>query len=308
MQLMRIGPAGSERPVVRNDAHTYIDVGDLVDDYNTAFFAAGGPALLLEAVAERRAAGRLHPFDGRRIGAPIARPHQILGVGANYRTADSNQSTPEEPLVFTKAPNSLCGPNDDLIIPLGSHHTDWEVELAIVIGSRSHYLADTHEALAAIAGYVLVNDISERAFQRERGGQWLKGKSAPTFTPCGPWLSTPDSVGDPVDLNLWLEHNATRRQDGNSRDMIFSPAWIVHHLSQFMALEPGDLISTGTPFGAGKDLAPPQYLAPGDTLTCGADRLGIQHQRVTSAEQSGYHVRPCRRRPRSRAGTRRPRG
>ncbi|MEV5666652.1 fumarylacetoacetate hydrolase family protein [Streptomyces flaveolus] len=283
MQLMRIGPVGAERPAVRNDAHTYIDVSDIVTDYDAAFFAAGGADLLRVAVNARRAAGLVSPFAGQRIGAPIARPHQILGVGANYRNPDNTSTALDEPLVFSKAPNSLSGPYDPVLVPRGSQHTDWEVEVGIVIGSRSHYLADRHEANAAIAGYVLVNDISERHFQRERGGQWLKGKSAPTFNPCGPWLSTPGSITDTADIDLWLEHNDTRRQDGNTRDMLFSPAWIVHHLSQFMALEPGDLINTGTPFGAGKDFTPPRFLAPGDTLTAGATGLGTQRQNIAAA-------------------------
>ncbi|MFH9735814.1 fumarylacetoacetate hydrolase family protein [Streptomyces sp. NPDC017260] len=283
MQLMRIGPSGHERPVVRVDEHTYVDVSDLVEDYNQAFFAAGGPRLLEEAVAARRASGATHRFVTERIGAPIARPHQILGVGANYRSPGAHAPPPREPLVFSKAPNSLCGPHDPICIPRGSTQTDWEVELGIVIGTRSLYLADDDAATAAIAGYVLVNDITERSFQKERGGQWLKGKSAPTFTPCGPWLATPDDLGDTSDLRLWLDHNGTRRQDGTTADIIFSPAHIIRHLSQFMVLEPGDLINTGTPFGAGKDLTPPQYLSPGDTLTCGGDGLGSQHQTVTAA-------------------------
>ncbi|MFC8590409.1 fumarylacetoacetate hydrolase family protein [Streptomyces atroolivaceus] len=239
--------------------------------------------MLHEAVAARRAAGTVHPFGTERIGAPIARPHQILGVGANYRSPGSNAPAAQEPLVFSKAPNSLSGPYDPVHIPRDSTHTDWEVELGVVIGTRSHYLADDDEALAAITGYVLVNDISERTFQKERGGQWLKGKSAPTFNPCGPWLVAPDDFGDPKNLRLWLDHNGVRRQDGTTADMLLSTAGIIRHLSEFMVLEPGDLINTGTPFGAGKDLSPPQYLTPGDTLTCGADGLGRQHQTVTGA-------------------------
>ncbi|MDX3686354.1 fumarylacetoacetate hydrolase family protein [Streptomyces sp. AK04-4c] len=285
MQLMRIGPPGRERPVVRVDQQTYVDVSDLVEDYNEAFFAAGEPRLLHEAVALRRAAGTVHRLGTERIGAPIARPHQILGVGANYRSPGNNAPVAQEPLVFSKAPNSLSGPYDPVHIPRDSTHTDWEVELGVVIGTRSHYLADDEEATAAIAGYVLVNDISERTFQKERGGQWLKGKSAPTFNPCGPWLVTPDDLGDPKNLRLWLDHNGVRRQDGTTADMLLSTAGIIRHLSEFMVLEPGDLINTGTPFGAGKDLSPPQYLTPGDTLTCGADGLGRQHQTVTGGRR-----------------------
>lgn len=287
MQLMRIGPPRQERPAVRVDQKTYVDVSDLVDDYDEAFFAAGGPRLLEEAVAARRAAGTTRSFGTDRIGAPIARPHQILGVGANYRSsgsADTGAAPTGEPLVFSKAPNSLSGPYDPVHIPRGSTHTDWEVELGVVIGTRSHYLADDKAATAAIAGYVLVNDISERTFQKERGGQWLKGKSAPTFNPCGPWLATADELGDPGNLRLWLEHNGVRRQDGTTADMLLSTAGIIRHLSQFMVLEPGDLINTGTPYGAGKDLTPPRYLAPGDMLTCGGDGLGHQRQSVVRTD------------------------
>jgi 2,4-didehydro-3-deoxy-L-rhamnonate hydrolase len=283
MHLMRIGPAGHERPIVRIDQYSYVDVSDLVEDYNEAFFAAGGPQSLRETVTARHAAGVVHRFGNDRIGPPIARPHQILGVGANYRTSASDTQPAHEPLVFSKAPNSLSGPHDPICIPRGSTRTDWEVELGIIIGARSHYLLDDDAAGAAIAGYVLVNDITERSFQKERGGQWIKGKSAPTFNPCGPWLATPDVIGDPGNLRLWLEHNDVRHQDGTTQNMILSPAGIVHHLSQFMVLEPGDLINTGTPFGAGKDLTPPQYLKPGDSLTSGADGLGSQHQTVTAA-------------------------
>ncbi|GGV44968.1 2-keto-4-pentenoate hydratase [Actinomadura cremea] len=283
MQLMRIGTLGAERPTVRIDRHSYVDVSDVVEDYNESFFATGGPSLLHEVVAARHADGKIHRFGTERIGAPISRPHQILGVGANYRVPDFAIPASPDPLVFSKAPNSLSGPYDPVCIPRGSVHTDWEVELGVVIGTRSHYLADEAAAATCIAGYVLVNDISERTFQKERGGQWLKGKSAPTFNPCGPWLTTPDAISETTGLRLWLEHNGTRRQDGTTRDMNFSPARIVHHLSQFMVLEPGDLINTGTPFGSGKDLSPPQYLNPGDTLTCGGDGLGSQRQTTIAA-------------------------
>ncbi|MFI6083854.1 fumarylacetoacetate hydrolase family protein [Streptomyces sp. NPDC051217] len=281
MHLMRIGAEGSERPVVRIDEHSYVDVSDIVPDFDEAFFAAGGPDTLRKTVTARLDAGHVHRFQAERIGAPIARPHQILGVGLNYRTTDQVESA--EPLVFTKAPNSLSGPYDPICIPRGSTQTDWEVELGVVIGKRSHYLADETAATAAIAGYVLVNDISERTFQKERGGQWVKGKSAPTFNPCGPWLATPDAMGDTTSPQLWLEHNGIRRQYGSTEDMIFSAPYIIHHLSQFMVLEPGDLINTGTPYGAGKDLSPPQFMRPGDTLTCGADGLGSQHQTAVTA-------------------------
>ncbi|WP_381805187.1 fumarylacetoacetate hydrolase family protein [Streptomyces niveus] len=180
---------------------------------------------LHEAVAARRAAGTVHRFGTERVGAPIARSHQILGVGANYRSPGSNAPVAQEPLVFSTAPNSLSGPYDPVHLPRDSTHTDWEVELGVVI-ARSHYLADDEEALAAIVGYVLVNVISELTFQKERGGQWLKGKSAPTFNPCGPWLVTPDDLGDTENPRPWLDHNGVRRQDGTTADMLLNAAGI----------------------------------------------------------------------------------
>ena len=191
---------------------------------------------------------------------------------------------PDEPIVFNKAPNTLVGPHDDIHIPRGSTKTDWEVELGIVVGSRCRYLEDEEAARRAIAGYVLVNDVSERAFQLERGGQWVKGKSAETFNPCGPVLVTPDELGDPGDLAMWLDVNGTRRQSGTTATMLFGPAFLVHYLSQFMVLEPGDLISTGTPPGVGMGFDPPVFLAPGDTVELGIDGLGTQRQNVVAAQ------------------------
>jgi len=204
MRLARIGVAGSETPGVVLDGDLFVDLGDVVDDFDERFFAAGGLAALPALVAER--ADRAEPVAGRRFGAPFARPHQILCVGLNYRdhAAETGQAVPTEPILFTKSPNTLVGPDDDVLIPRGSVKTDWEVELGIVIGRYSSYLADEEEAERSIAGYVLVNDVSEREWQMERGGQWVKGKSAPTFNPAGPYLVTPDEIGDVLDLDLWL--------------------------------------------------------------------------------------------------------
>jgi 2,4-didehydro-3-deoxy-L-rhamnonate hydrolase len=282
VQLIRVGPAGEERPGVRVGDDRYVDVGDVVADYDGAFFAAGGPDQLVAAVAERTAAGAVRSLDGLRLGAPIARPQQILCIGLNYadHAAESGMPVPDEPIVFNKAPNTLVGPDDDVLIPRGSTKTDWEVELGVVIGRRALYLEDEAAAEAAIAGYVLVNDVSERAFQLERGGQWVKGKSAPTFNPCGPWLATPNEVEDVLALDLWLDVNGERRQTGSTGTMVFSPKAIVHHLSQFMALEPGDLINTGTPPGVGLGMNPPTYLRDGDVMTLGITHLGSQRQWV----------------------------
>ena len=282
MRLVRLGPAGAEVPGVLIDDDTFVDLSDVVGDFDEKFFGSGALATLPGVVAERAAAGRPEPVAGRRFGAPLARPHQILCIGLNYRdhAAETGQAVPAEPILFTKAPNTLIGPNDDVLIPRNSVKTDWEVELGIVIGSRASYLADEGDAAAAIAGYVLVNDVSEREWQIERGGQWSKGKSAPTFNPAGPYLVTPDEIGDVLDLDMWLEVDGERRQTGSTATMIFSPANIVHYLSQFLALEPGDLINTGTPPGVGLGMTPPQYLHGGETMTLGITRLGTQTQHV----------------------------
>ena len=281
MQLMRIGPAGAEKPVVRVGDAGYVDVSDLVTDFDAAYFA-GGHDRLRDAVAARVAAGDTAPFAGERIGAPFARPHQILCIGLNYRdhAEETGQAVPQEPILFTKAPNTLVGPNDPVRQPRGSTKLDWEVELGIVIGPRTSYLDSPADAAACIAGYVLCNDVSERAFQMERGGQWVKGKSAETFNPAGPWLATPDEVEDVGDLGMWLDVNGTRRQTGNTSTMVFDPYTIVHHLSQFLVLEPGDLINTGTPPGVGMGFRPPVWLQPGDVLELGIDGLGTQRSQV----------------------------
>jgi len=284
VKLMRIGAPGAERPVVRLDEQTYVDVSDVVLDYDEAFFGADGLATLRDVVAERVADGRTSTFAGERVGAPFARPHQILCIGLNYsdHAAETGQAVPAEPILFTKSPNTLVGPDDDVRIPRGSTKPDWEVELGIVIGRRTSYLDSVDEARDAIAGYCVVNDVSERAFQMERGGQWCKGKSAETFNPAGPWLVTADEVEDVLDLRLWLDVNGTRRQTGSTSLMIFDPYTVVHHLSQFMVLEPGDLINTGTPPGVGLGFDPPVWLQAGDVIELGISGLGSQRQNVVA--------------------------
>jgi 2,4-diketo-3-deoxy-L-fuconate hydrolase len=280
--LMRIGSAGHERPVVRVDDATYVDVADIVTDFDEAFFGSGGIDRIRPIVVERAAAGQVSRFAGERIGSPIARPHQILCIGLNYsdHAAETGQAVPTEPILFTKSPNTIVGPDDDVRIPRGANKTDWEVELGIVIGRRASYLGSVDEARDVIAGYCVVNDVSERAFQMERGGQWSKGKSAETFNPCGPWLVTPDEVPDVRNLSMWLDVNGIRRQTGSTRTMIFDPFFIVHYLSQLLVLEPGDLINTGTPPGVGMGHTPPIWLQPGDEMALGIDGLGAQRQRV----------------------------
>jgi 2,4-didehydro-3-deoxy-L-rhamnonate hydrolase len=284
MHLMRIGPFGGERPVVRVDDDSYVDISDVVTDIDAAFWPEG-PDRLRDTVDERIAAGRVERFAGERVGAPIARPHQILCIGLNYsdHAAETGQAVPTEPILFTKSPNTLVGPHDDVRQPRGSTKLDWEVELGIVIGRRASYLDDEDGARQAIAGYLVCNDVSERAFQLDRGGQWSKGKSAETFNPAGPWLVTPDAVGDVTRLGMWLDVNGVRRQTGSTATMVFNPYEIVRYLSQFMVLEPGDLINTGTPPGVGMGQRPPVYLQPGDVMELGIEGLGVQRQVVVAA-------------------------
>jgi 2,4-diketo-3-deoxy-L-fuconate hydrolase len=284
MKIMRIGPAGAERPaaLVRDDQ--YVDLSDVVEDFDETFFGSGGLDRIEAIVADRAAAGQALSLEGKRIGSPIARPHQIICVGLNYadHAAESGLPVPDEPILFTKSPNTLVGPYDDVRIPRGSTKPDWEVELGIVIGKRTSYLESVDDARTHIAGWVLVNDVSERAFQMERGGQWLKGKSAETFNPAGPWLVTDDEIDDVRDLGMWLDVNGVRRQTGSTSTMIFDPYFLVHYISQFMILEPGDLINTGTPPGVGLGFTPPIWLQPGDEVTLGIDGLGTQRQTVVA--------------------------
>ena len=282
MYLMRIGPTGSERPVVRIDDSNYVDVSDVVSDFDETFFGGDGITGLSGVVSERVSAGQLTAFSGERVGAPIARPHQILCIGLNYsdHAAETGAPVPDEPILFTKSPNTLIGPNDDVRIPRGSTKADWEVELGVVIGRRTSYLDTVEDARAAIAGFTVVNDVSERAFQLERGGQWSKGKSAETFNPAGPWLVTPDELDNVLDLAMWLDVSGVRRQNGSTSTMIFDPYFIVHYLSQFLVLEPGDLINTGTPPGVGMGLRPPVWLKAGDVMELGIEGLGSQRQHV----------------------------
>lgn len=278
---MRIGSFGTERPVVRVDDDRYVDVSDIVADFDEAFFGAGLDRLE-SVVADRIAAGEVKAFAGERIGAPIARPHQILCIGLNYRdhAEEAGLAVPAEPIVFTKSPNTMVGPNDDVRTPRGATQLDWEAELGLVIGRRCQYLESVEEAREAIAGFVVVNDVSERTFQFERGGQWSKGKSAETFNPTGPWLVTPDEIADVGDLGIRLSVNGRERQNGSTSTMIFDPYTIVHHLSQFFVLEPGDLISTGTPAGVGMGFTPPVWLSEGDIVDLSIDGLGDQRQRI----------------------------
>ncbi|MDT0144570.1 fumarylacetoacetate hydrolase family protein [Microbacterium sp. PRC9] len=282
MKLLRIGASGAEKPAALVGDDSYVDLSDVVDNFDEAFFGSDALNRIAPVVARRAASGSVLPLAGQRIGSPIGRPHQIVCVGLNYadHAAESGQAVPDEPILFTKSPNTLVGPNDDVRIPRGATKPDWEVELGIVIGKRTSYLDSVEEARDRIAGWVLVNDVSERAFQMERGGQWLKGKSAETFNPAGPWLVTQDEVPDVLDLGMWLDVNGVRRQTGTTSTMIFDPYFIVHYISQFMVLEPGDLINTGTPPGVGLGFTPQIWLQAGDVMTLGIDGLGTQRQNV----------------------------
>ena len=278
MRLLRVGPPGQERPCVLREDGTVVDVSSEVGDYTADFFAHDGLARLRTAVRSQELP--VVDVDAERIGACVARPGKIVCVGLNYRdhAAESGLAAPGEPVIFFKAPNTVVGPNDDVRVPRGSEKTDWEVELAIVIGAEGRYLADEDAALDIVAGYAVSHDVSERAFQLERGGQWVKGKSCETFNPLGPYLVTPDEVADVQSLSLSLSLNGEKRQSGTTADMIFPVAHIVHYLSQFMVLEPGDVINTGTPAGVGMGQSPQRFLRAGDVTELEIDGLGRQRQ------------------------------
>jgi 2-keto-4-pentenoate hydratase/2-oxohepta-3-ene-1,7-dioic acid hydratase in catechol pathway len=284
MKLVRFGPVGAERPGVLVGTQV-IEVTDLVGDFDTAFFARGGLATLARDL-QRHPTLPVHDAGKvERWAAPIARPGKVVCIGLNYavHAAESGMELPAEPVVFFKAPSTVVGPDDDVLIPVGGTKTDWEVELGVVIGSTARYLDSTEEARDVIAGYCVSHDVSERHFQLERGGQWVKGKSCETFNPLGPWLVTGDDIADPQDLSLDLSVNGERRQDGNTSAMIFRVLEVVRYLSQFMVLEPGDLINTGTPPGVGMGMSPPQYLREGDVVELGIEGLGRQRQQVRQA-------------------------
>lgn len=283
MKLVRVGPKKQEKPGVLTDDGSLIDVSEQVDDFDQAFFSSGGLEKLAE-FASSAPASRLGPES--RFGPPIRDPSKIICVGLNYagHAKESGMALPKEPVLFFKATSSICGPNDPIVIPKGSVKTDWEVELAVVIGKRAAYVEET-EAMDHVAGYLLHNDVSERAFQLEREGQWVKGKSADTFAPIGPWLVTKEEIGDPQKLDLWLKVNGETVQSSNTSDMVFSVRTLVSYISQFMSLLPGDIISTGTPFGVGMGFDPPRYLRSGDVVELGVEGLGMAQQRVIAYEE-----------------------
>jgi 2-keto-4-pentenoate hydratase/2-oxohepta-3-ene-1,7-dioic acid hydratase in catechol pathway len=276
-----VGYAGAEIPSVIDDDGRLRDLSDLAPDIDPTFFATGGLARTRAALA----AGELPPLAGEpsRVGAPLTRPGKIVCIGLNYRdhADETHAEIPSEPVVFLKAPNTVVGPNDDVLVPRRSVKTDWEVELAVVIGRTARYLDSPEEALACVAGYAVSNDVSEREFQLERGGQWDKGKSCETFNPLGPWLVPADEV-DPAALGLRSFVNGEARQDSTTADMLFGVAELVHHLSQFMVLEPGDLLNTGTPQGVALSGRFP-YLSVDDVMEIEIDGLGRQRQVLAKA-------------------------
>ena len=280
MKLIRYGSPDSEKPGLCLADGRLVDASEVTADYDEKFFASGGLARLQQWLESKGSQAEAIAGDVR-LGAPIARPSKIVCVGLNYaeHAQESGLEPPKEPVLFFKATTAMCGPFDDIRIPRGSEKTDWEVELAVVIGRKASYVEES-EANDYIAGYVLHNDVSERAYQLERGGQWVKGKSCDTFAPIGPWLVTPDEIGDPHKLRLWLTVNGETKQDNSTSDMIFKVPHLISYISQFMTLLPGDVITTGTPQGVGLGFKPPQYLKAGDVVELGIEGLGTSKQHV----------------------------
>ncbi len=277
MKLVRFGAVGQEKPGLIDSTGKIRDLSGVVPDI-------AGDVLTPEGLARIQAVDPASlPFapEGARLGACVARPGNFVAVGLNYadHAAETNNPIPAEPVLFNKAPNSMVGPNDDVMIPKGSTKLDWEVELLIVIGARARYVEEA-DALKHVAGYSICNDVSERAFQIERGGQWTKGKSAETFGPVGPYLLTADEMPDTTSLAMWLEVNGEKVQNGSTKTMIFSVPFLVSYISQFMVLDPGDIITTGTPPGVGLGFKPPRFLKAGDVMRLGIEGLGVQEQKV----------------------------
>ena len=278
MKLIRFGTLQNEKPGVQLQDGTRLDVSAFGSDYDETFFGTDGIEKLSQWLEQHQDSCPV-VASTTRLGAPLARPSKIVCVGLNYakHAEESGMAPPEEPVLFFKASSAITGPFDPIRIPKGSTKTDWEVELALVIGKKASYVSEK-EALNHVAGYVLHNDVSERAFQLERSGQWVKGKSCDTFAPLGPFIATTDEIKDPNSLDLWLKLNGKLMQNSNTSDFIFNVQEVVSHISQFMTLLPGDIISTGTPFGVGLGLTPPRYLKEGDEVELGIEGLGISKQ------------------------------
>ncbi|WP_042388148.1 fumarylacetoacetate hydrolase family protein [Streptacidiphilus melanogenes] len=289
MRLLRLGPRGAERPAVLDTTgdgrERYLGLSDITCDIDGPFLASDGIDRVREAVAAGSLPELGPPPGGWRIGAPVTRPGKVVCIGLNYRdhAEETGAAIPERPVVFMKDPGTVVGPHDEVLIPRGSRKTDWEVELAVVIGRRARYLESHEEALACVAGYAISNDVSEREFQLEFSGQWDLGKSCETFNPLGPWLVTPDEIGDPQGLGLRLSVDGEPRQNGHTKNMIFEVAEIVRYLSRYLVLEPGDVVNTGTPAGVALGLPDQPYLRPGQSVELEIDRLGRQRQILRQA-------------------------
>ena len=278
MKLIRFGEINKEKPGLLLPDGKRIDVSKFVKDYDEHFFGNQGIEKLNNWLEKNHYSCPVIDND-TRLGPPLMRPSKIVCVGLNYakHAQESGMDVPEEPVLFFKASSAIIGPYDSITIPKGSEKSDWEVELAVVIGNKASYVSEK-DALSHVAGYVLHNDVSERSYQLERSGQWVKGKSCDTFAPIGPFIATPDEIKDPNNLNLWLKLNGEEMQNSNTSDFIFNIQQVVSYISQFMTLLPGDIISTGTPFGVGLGLNPPRYLKDGDVVELGIDGLGVSKQ------------------------------
>ena len=284
MKLIRFGAPGQEKPGVILPGNRKVDVSEVVDDYNERFFASNDTVNEINDWLKTNTHDLPIIKDSVTLGAPLQRPSKIVCIGLNYanHAKESGMSIPEEPIIFFKATSAICGPYDDLVLPRGGDKTDWEVELAVIIGKEAKYVRE-ETAMDHVFGYCLHNDYSERAFQLEQGGQWVKGKSCDTFAPLGPFIATREEIPDPHQLPLWLKLNNETLQDSNTSDLIFSIPYLVSYLSQFMTLLPGDIISTGTPEGVGLGFDPPRYLKAGDVVELGIEGLGTAKQKVVKA-------------------------
>ena len=282
MKLLRFGSPGKEKPGLLDDSGTIRDLSGLVDDISEENLLPEN----MEKLRNTDTSSLPEVNDEPRLGPCIGKIGKFICIGLNYsdHAEETGGTVPPEPIIFAKFNSAICGPNDDVVIPRNSTKTDWEVELGVVIGKPAKYV-DQENALDHVAGYCVINDVSEREFQIKRSGQWVKGKSCDTFGPTGPWLVTPDEVGDPQDLDLWLEVDGKRFQDGNTKTMVYGVEYLIHYLSQFFSLNTGDVISTGTPPGVGMGQKPdPIYLRPGQTMRLGIENLGIQTQHVVAEE------------------------
>jgi 2-keto-4-pentenoate hydratase/2-oxohepta-3-ene-1,7-dioic acid hydratase in catechol pathway len=285
MKLVRYGLPGAEKPGLIDSQSTLRDLSGEIADIDGSALRPGTLAHLASLDP-----ATLPKISGRpRLGSPIARVGKVVAIGLNYadHAAETGAKIPKEPIMFSKATSSIVGPDDTVVIPRGSQKTDWEVELAVAIGRPTRYV-DEADALDHVAGYLICNDVSEREYQIERGGQWDKGKGCDTFCPLGPWLVTRDEIADPQKLDLWLEVSGTRVQTGNTRTMIFGVAHLVHYVSQFMSLQPGDIITTGTPPGVGMGMKPPRFLKSGDKMRLGIAGLGEQNQKVVAWQDAAH--------------------